>query len=303
MMPDMLASGAGSASPKPMADQVRELLLQVGQRVRAARRENKLSRRELSVLSGVSPRYLAQIEAGEGNISIGLLKRVSLALDRRMDSFVAEAELAGAEAQLLCALFRDSEPDTQKRVLDLLDPARWRGGKAGRICLVGLRGAGKSTLGARLGRALDIPFVELNAEIEGRAGMPVGEIIALYGQDGYRQLEAGALNDIVAARERLVLAVAGGIVSEPDTYSVLLGRFHSIWVRASAEEHMARVRAQGDTRPMAGHPEAMAQLRAILRSREAQYEKAEIQIDTSGRSVEASLAQLVDLVTARRILD
>jgi len=169
-------------------------------------------------------------------------------------------------------------------------------GKAGRVCLIGLRGAGKSTLGAAVAHALGVPFIELNRAIETAGGMPIAEIMALYGPDGYRQLEADALDRIVAEQTRAIVAVAGGIVGEADTFERLLDRFHTVWVRATPEEHMARVRAQGDTRPMAGHPQAMAQLRLILTGREAEYGRADAVLDTSGASVSASTAALSALI-------
>jgi len=164
------------------------------------------------------------------------------------------------------------------------------------VCLIGLRGAGKSTLGAAVAHALGVPFIELNRAIETAGGMPIAEIMALYGPDGYRQLEADALDRIVAEQTRAIVAVAGGIVGEADTFERLLDRFHTVWVRATPEEHMARVRAQGDTRPMAGHPQAMAQLRLILTGREAEYGRADAVLDTSGASVSASTAALSALI-------
>jgi len=150
---------------------------------------------------------------------------------------------------------------------------------------------------------LDLPFVELNNEIEDQSGMPVNEVIALYGQEGYRRLEARAISRVIATHDDLILAVAGGIVAEPETYNLLLAHFHTIWLRTSPEEHMARVRNQGDERPMAGNAEAMDQLRSILTSREALYGRALAQLDTSGQTVDASLAQLLALIRDRQLLD
>jgi XRE family transcriptional regulator, aerobic/anaerobic benzoate catabolism transcriptional regulator len=252
---------------------VSRLMRQVGERVRASRKEKGMPRRVLSEISGVSPRYLAQLEAGEGNISIGLLQRIAMALDQRIDWLVREDEPAPADAS-----------------------------RGQRICLIGLRGAGKSTLGALAGDALGIPFVELNSEIEAQAGMPVAEVIALYDQEGYRKLEARALDRIVATRETLVLAVAGGIVTEPETFKTLLGHFHTIWLKTSPEEHMSRVRQQGDERPMAGNPEAMEQLKSILTSREALYEQAPARLDTSGKTEGQSLTELLAIIEAQHFL-
>ncbi|MBY6048944.1 helix-turn-helix transcriptional regulator [Vannielia litorea] len=281
---------------------VERLISRVGERVRKARELRGLPRRVVSELSGVSPRYLAQLEAGEGNISIGLLKRVAVALDHRIEWLVGEDDPWTSEAMRVADLFSSSPADVRTRVLELLTPeppARMRGQ---RICLIGLRGAGKSTLGAALGARLGLPFIELNREIEEQSGMPVNEVMALYGQEGYRKLEAQAVSRITATHESLILAVAGGIVAEPDTYKSLLAQFHTVWLKASPEEHMGRVRAQGDTRPMAGNPEAMEQLKSILRSREALYERAEAQLDTSGQPIEATLDALEALVRERGFL-
>lgn len=278
------------------------LIRRVGERVRKARERKGIPRRVLSEMSGVSPRYLAQLEAGEGNISIGLLQRVALALDHRMEWLVGEDDPWTSEALRVADLFRVSSGEVQQSVLRALNPEPAEVLRAHRLCLVGLRGAGKSTLGALAGQALNIPFVELNAEIEEQSGMAADEVIALYGQEGYRKLEAQAINRVIATHDSLVLAVAGGIVAEPETWNLLLGRFHTIWLKATPDEHMARVRAQGDERPMAGNPEAMEQLKSILTSREALYGRALAQLDTAGQSVEASLAQLLSLIEERRLL-
>lgn len=297
----------GETTDKPQesdADQaVSTLIMRVGERVRKARERRGIPRRVLSDASGVSPRYLAQLEAGEGNISIGLLQRVAIALDHRIEWLVGEEDPWTSDALRVADLFRQSTSDVQSAVLDLLNPEPESRQRANRICLVGLRGAGKSTLGARAGEALDIPFVELNREIEDHSGMPVDEVIALYGQEGYRKLEAQALDRVIATHEAVIMAVAGGIVSEPETYASLLGHFHTIWLKASPGEHMARVRAQGDERPMAGNPEAMEQLKSILRSREALYERAQVHLDTSGRSVDETLDALLDVIRDNGFLD
>lgn len=282
---------------------VAELQHQVGLRVRSARERRGLSRRILSEMSGVSPRYLAQLEGGAGNISIGLLQRVAVALDHRIDWLIGPEDPWTSEVLRVAELFRGADRPTQQEVLNLLSRSSGLGDRAQRICLVGLRGAGKSTLGRAVGARLDLPFVELNREIETVGGMPLDEIMALYGQEGYRKLEADALDRVIATHDRMILAVAGGIVAEPETFVRLLSRFHTVWVKASAQEHMERVRAQGDERPMAGNPEAMAQLRSILDSREALYARADAQLDTSGRSVEMSIMDLTDLITERGYLE
>ena len=283
--------------------EVAALLSQVGARVRKARELKGVPRRVLSEMSGVSPRYLAQLEGGEGNISIGLLKRVAIALDQSLESLVGAEDPWESDLLQVADLFRVADHSTQEAVLRLLNYDSAGTQRAQRLCLVGLRGAGKSTLGRMLGEKLGAPFVELNREIENHGGMPVDEIIALYGQEGYRKLEADALDRVVATYDRVVLAVAGGIVSETSTYNKLLSRFHTVWVKASPQEHMDRVRAQGDERPMAGNPEAMAQWKSILVNREALYDRAHAQLDTSAQNLEQSRAGLLALVEARHFLD
>lgn len=278
------------------------LIRRVAERVRRARELKGIPRRVLSEKSGVSPRYLAQLEAGAGNISIGLLHRVAEALDNRVEWLVSEEDPWTSDAARIATLWRRAPEELREQVLSLLDPEPAGRQRAQRLCLIGLRGAGKSTLGRMAGARLGLPFVELNRVIESDSGMPVDEVMALYGQEGYRKLEARALAEVAERNERVILAVAGGIVSEPETYAYLRSRFHTIWVRTSPTEHMTRVRAQGDERPMAGNPEAMAQLREILASREALYEKAQAQLDTSGKTEEESLEDILALIAERGFL-
>ncbi|MEP3638125.1 MAG: helix-turn-helix transcriptional regulator [Paracoccaceae bacterium] len=279
------------------------LLGRVGDRVRRARTIKGISRRVLSEISGVSPRYLAQLEAGIGNISITLLMRVAKALDHRLEWLVSDDDPVSSETWQLTEKFRAAGPDVRARLLAAFDAGTASKARAGRICLIGLRGAGKSTLGQRLGDALGVPFVELNAEIETMGQMPIAEIMALYGVDGYRKFEAAALANAVDRHDRMVLAVAGGIVSDRDVFETLLARCHTIWLQASPAEHMDRVRAQGDLRPMAGHPEAMAQLKRILEERRMSYARADASFDTSGLTIQSAEIELTKLVQARGYLD
>ena len=249
----------------PVDRQIADLTMRVGERLRQARRVRKLARRELSELSGISQRYLAQVETGQGNISIALLCKLGLALDLPVVWFLDEK--APVEEQ----------PPT-------------------RIALIGLRGAGKSTLGTALGERLEIPFAELNDLIEQQSGMTVADLIALYGPEGYRRLEGQALQNVIAQPGPMVLAVAGGIVEAPETYGMLLRHFRTVWLRAGPEEHMARVRAQGDHRPMAGNPAAMDELRSILIAREADYARADTMLDTSGETQAGSLKRLIEIL-------
>jgi XRE family aerobic/anaerobic benzoate catabolism transcriptional regulator len=275
----------------------------VGDRVRVLRTRKKFSRRQLSELSGVSQRYLAQLEGGEGNISVGLLKRLAITLCIPIEALVTEDDLSADELANLLTLYRQSDLDTRARALQQLNPVGTREKKAQRICLVGLRGAGKSTLGQRLGEDLKLPFVELNKEIERIACVPVSELIDLYGQEGYRKFEADALEGIVNSQEHLVLEAAGGIVSNTETYYKLLSRFHTVWIKASAKEHMSRVAAQGDLRPMQDNPQAMVQLEYMLTTREALYGKAEYTLNTAGKSLSDSQVELRQLIANRNILE
>lgn len=291
------------SDPTRAADDTSARLIRaVGERVRRARERQNMPRRVLSEVSGVSPRYLAQLEAGEGNISIGLLQRVAQALDHRIEWFLSEDDPWSSDTLQMVDLFRAATPDQRRAVMAVLQPGTGAAERGQRICLLGLRGAGKSTLGRMVAQALGLPFVELNDEIEAQSGMPVDEVMALYGQEGYRKLEAQALDRVTRDHAAMVLAVAGGIVAEPDTFDTLLRRTHTIWVRTSPDEHMSRVRAQGDTRPMAGNPEAMEQLRSILLTRSAQYERAQAQLDTAGRPVDRSLAELLALIEQQGFL-
>ncbi|RLK03586.1 helix-turn-helix transcriptional regulator [Ruegeria conchae] len=282
------------AQTKEFATQ--DLSERVGARVRKARQMRGIPRRVLSESSGVSPRYLAQLEAGEGNISIGVLHRIAQALDYKAEWLIGEEDPWDSDGLQMLELFRQASDDIKDNVMRALRPDPAENARAQRVCLIGLRGAGKSTLGALLGAALKLPFVELTAQIEEMSGMPLAEVMAFYGQEGYRNLEAQALDRVIAADDRMVLAVAGGIVSEPSTYTTLLSRFHTVWLRATPTEHMERVRAQGDERPMAGNPKAMEQLKCILASREALYGRANAQLDTSGQTENESIRDLMELV-------
>ena len=287
----------GDEAEAPEGD---SFVARVGERVRKARERKGFTRKTLSELSHVSQRYLAQLEAGEGNISIALLHRVASALDHRMEAFVSADDSWDSEAAQVARLYEAASAEQRRRVLQILKPSLPT--RARRLCLIGLRGAGKSTLGRALSRSLDLPFVELNRDIEALSGMAVNEVMALYGPEGYRRLERQALERVAARTDSVVLAVAGGIVGEPETYDFLLRHFHTIWLKASPEEHMRRVRAQGDERPMAGNPRAMEELNAILRRREGLYARAEATVDTSGRTREQSERDVMEAVRRLGVL-
>ncbi len=299
----------GSKSLSPEAEDVVEaangnsdFLELVGDRVRSARARKNISRKKLSEISGVSQRYLAQLETGSGNISIVLLRRVAEALDYKIEWLVGEEDPYSSKLLSIISLYKQATSEQRMRILEVLDPDHPNLRRSRRIAFIGLRGAGKSTIGRLVSEHVDMPFLELNEEIEQAAGMPVNEVIALYGQEGYRRLEKQSIERIVATNDSIVLAVAGGIVSEPETFNYLLRHYHTIWLKAEPTDHMTRVRGQGDERPMAGNPEAMDELKSILMSREALYERADISVNTSGRTLQQTVEDVLDEIDEKSIL-
>lgn len=298
---------AETLAAKPSAEtsvdrMIADMLHGLGRRVREARADAKLSRRALSAASGVSERYLAQLESGSGNVSLALLLRISVALDRPLEWFLADDGRWSEQARAILPLLARAGAADVAAARDALEPANASARRKRRIAFIGLRGAGKSTLGRRSAERLKLPFVELNEAIEQDCGMALNEVIALYGEEGYRDLERDALRNVIERHDAVTLAVAGGIVANPDSYADLLANFHTIWLKALPEEHMARVRAQGDERPMAGAPNAMAQLRAILDAREALYGKADAVVDTSTKREDDSLEDVLVEIERRGFL-
>ena len=273
-------------------------LEQLGQRVRTMRALRGMSRKVLAKVSGISERYIAQLEGGKGNVSIVLLRRVSNAMGAHLEDLIPSADPA-PDWQVIRDLLRKASPSQIAQAKDALaggSTATHRRTSFAGIALIGLRGAGKSTLGKILAKKIGWTFVELNKEIERQNGLSVAEIIALYGQEGFRRMEQTALTQLLARKEPMVLATGGGIVSEPLTFDLILSSFYTIWLKAEPEEHMARVRGQGDLRPMADDRSAMVELRNILVSREPLYARASAVVDTAGLSVDAAAAQLIDTV-------
>jgi XRE family transcriptional regulator, aerobic/anaerobic benzoate catabolism transcriptional regulator len=270
-------------------------LKELGDRVRAARASRGMTRKILARDSGVSERYLAQLEGGQGNISILLLRDIARALDIRLEALV----LDGAEPPLDLVhatefLRRLPAPElSQARQLLLqhfggVDQAA----RHGRIALIGLRGAGKSTLGLKLAERMGVAFFELDRLIEQVSGVPLSAIFDLYGQSGFRRLERRCLDEVIQKNQRFVLATGGSLVSEAATFERLLAMCYTVWLKASPEDHMQRVVAQGDTRPMADNREAMQDLLRILEAREQLYGRADFCLDTSRNSVEKCIAEL-----------
>jgi XRE family aerobic/anaerobic benzoate catabolism transcriptional regulator len=272
-------------------------LTAVGAAIREARAQRGMSRKALAQSAHVGERYLAQVESYGGNPSIVFLRRVADALGMQLLTLL---ESAGAQPQQkLIRRFLDGLPaDRVDEVLRRLTEefGQTEVVRRRRITLIGLRGAGKSTLGQALAKELRRPFIELDREIEREAGMSLSEVFHLYGQAGYRKIERRCLERMINSQEDIVLSVGGGIVSEPETYELLLLNCFTVWIKAAPEEHMSRVVEQGDMRPMSGHSEAMQDLRDILSSREPLYSKADAQLNTSGKTVEQSMTALERLI-------
>jgi XRE family transcriptional regulator, aerobic/anaerobic benzoate catabolism transcriptional regulator len=274
-------------------------LEQLGQRVRTMRALRGMSRKVLARVSGISERYIAQLEGGKGNVSIVLLRRVANAMGAHLEDLIPSTDPV-PDWQVVRDLLRKASPGQIAQAKDILaghSTAAHRRTTFAGIALIGLRGAGKSTLGKLLAKTIGWTFVELNKEIERQNGLSVAEIIALYGQEGFRRMEQTALGQLLARKEPMVLATGGGIVSEPLTFDLILKSFYTIWLKAEPEEHMARVRKQGDLRPMADDRSAMAELRNILLSREPLYARASAVVDTAGLGVDAAAARLIAAVT------
>lgn len=261
----------------------------MGDRVRLLRARRGLTRKALSAEAGVSERHLANLETGVGNASVLVLRQVAEALGSTVAEIVGDETAQSAEWLLLRELLHGrSDADIARArvaITSLFDDRRTDPERQTRIALVGLRGAGKSTLGRMLASEVNVPFVELSAEIEKLAGCPQSEIHDLYGATAYRRYELRALESVLAAHPRFVLATPGGIVSESGTLNLLLSRCFTIWLRASPEDHMRRVTAQGDMRPMAASREAMEDLKTILAGRTDFYAKADLTFDTTGLSL------------------
>ncbi len=234
-------------------------LHRLGDRVRRWRDAGGVTRKALAATSGVSERYLAQLEAGQGNISVLLLRKVARAMGVQVDE-----------------LLRDEE----------------RSPRAERVALIGLRGAGKSTLGRKLAESLHVPFVELDQEVEKEAGQKLGEVFAMYGQDAFRRFERRALERVLGEHPRAVIAAGGSLVSDPGTYQLLLDRCVCVWLKASPDEHMSRVIAQGDMRPFKGRTTVLDEIKRLLRDREQLYARADLTVDTSGRTFKQTFEQM-----------
>ena len=279
-------------------------LVGLGDRLRAMRSRRGMTRKALSVATDVSERHLANLEYGVGNASVLVLLQVARALNCSLAELLGDATTRSPEWLMIRELLETRDETTLRRVREAIGSLLGTGGAPGqgssqrstRVALVGLRGAGKTTLGAMLAEDLGFPFVELSREIEKFAGCSINEIQSLYGQSAYRRYERRALEETIQIYPEAVIATPGGLVSDPATFNQMLSHCTTVWLHAEPEDHMARVAAQGDMRPMAGNREAMADLKGILAGRAAFYSKADLRLDTSAAPLDSTFAALRSLV-------
>ena len=289
-----VAEGAKDHRSESESDQAAYLGL-LGDRIRDGRARRGMTRKILARDSKVSERYLAQLETGLGNISILLLRQIARAMGLPLADLVREEPEGPVELTLLIQTLGRLQPPELSQARKLLTDTFGtvvESERRQRIALIGLRGAGKSTLGARLAKTKNVPFIELDREVERESGTTLSEVFDLYGQSAYRRYERRALENVIEHHHRAVIATGGSIVTEPATFDLLLSACFTVWLTAAPEEHMGRVVAQGDYRPMAENDEAMDDLRRILASRNALYAKADATVDTAGKTVDQCLQEL-----------
>jgi XRE family transcriptional regulator, aerobic/anaerobic benzoate catabolism transcriptional regulator len=287
-------------------NETRATLAELGARVRAWRARRGMTRKQLATDSGLSERFLADVESGKGNVSINSLEAAARALNITILELLQDAPRpAVGRIQSLLAYLDDNQLDQAYVLLAGSFGLGDEQGREKRIALIGLRGAGKSTLGAQLAAQRGVPFIELDRQIEREAGTSMNEILLLHGQAGYRRYERRALLRIAEDHaDGVVMTTGGSIVSERETFDLLQSRFYCVWLKASPQEHMSRVVAQGDMRPFdtthGATGEAMEDIRRILASREALYARADAVVDTAARSVKQSLKDLERAVPAEK---
>lgn len=284
----------GLLTPEETTGSETDYLVRLGERVRTIRSQRGITRKILARDSKVSERYLAQLEMGQGNVSINLLRQVARALATPLTDLLQEEDLP-VELKLLNEFLVRLDGSQLQRVWELLFVEFGNlhaQGRRERIALIGLRGGGKSTLGPLLAKRLGIPFIRLSQEIVREAGTSMSEVFSLYGQSGYRRYERRALDAVISKHKRAVIEVPGGLVAEPGTFELLLSSCIVAWLKTTPEDHMARVIAQGDLRPMDDNNEAMEDLRRILQGRAPLYGKADITLDTTDKNIQQSLEEL-----------
>ncbi len=286
-----------SSTPR-LPDDSDAYLHALGEHIRDLRVRRGMTRAILARDSGVSLRYLAQLEGGEGNISILRLRQVAQAMAMPLEEVIRVGPEQAAELTLLGQFLARLSPAQLVEARSLLGSAFEQKNRRNRIALVGLRGAGKSSLGKRLAAQRNVPFIELADVIEQTAGVPLSEVFSLYGQSAYRRYERRSLEWLVETHDSFVLSTGGSISTEPATFDELLTSCYTVWLRASPSDHMARVVAQGDQRPMGDDREAMQDLERILIGREPMYRKADAIVNTSGLDIEQSLAELLKQIAA-----
>ena len=293
-------------APPSEADEAAKnpFLVGLGERVRALRSRRGMTRKALSAAADVSERHLANLEYGVGNASVLVLLQVAQALKCTLAELLGDVTTRSPEWLMIREMLEHSDEADLRRVREAIGELLGTGGAHGRgslqrsarIALIGLRGAGKSTLGQLLAEDLGFPFVELSREIEKFAGCSINEIQALYGQNAYRRYERRAMEEAIQIYPEAVIATPGGLVSDPATFNLLLAHCTTVWLQADPEDHMKRVAAQGDLRPMAGNREAMEDLKGILAGRAAFYSKAEFRLDTSAAALQPTFLALRSLV-------
>ena len=289
---------AGHSTPQISTEAPKKhpFLEALGERVRALRSRRGMTRKALAQLADVSERHLANLEYGVGNASILVLLQVAGALQCSLGELIGDITTSSPEWLMIRELLGQRDEATLQRVRvavgEMLGTGGGNANTSSRIALVGLRGAGKSTLGQMLAEDLGFPFVELSREIEKFAGCSVAEIQALYGVNAYRRYERRALEEAIQIHSEAVIATPGGLVSDPATFNQLLAHCTTVWLKADPQDHMKRVQAQGDTRPMAASKEAMEDLKGILAGRAAFYAKAQLQVDTSAQPLERTFMDL-----------
>jgi len=292
--PDVgLVNGAAAGGKNPF-------LVALGQRVAALRARRGLTRKAVAVAADVSERHLANLEYGVGNASILVLLQVAGALQCSLAEIIGDRTTTSPEWLMIRELLEQRDDATLRRVRIAIGEMLGTGGgnvvRSPRVALIGLRGAGKSSLGQLLAEDLGFPFVELSREIEKFAGCSVSEIQALYGMNAYRRYERRALEEAIQIYPEAVIATPGGLVSDPATFNLLLSHCTTVWLQASPEDHMRRVMEQGDLRPMANSKEAMEDLKDILAGRAPFYSKAEFTLNTSAQPLLPTAEALRELV-------